>query len=349
MKTHRPRLLPSGGPPSRAFASRPMSSCWRSVDTCALACRTATLGRLRWLHRLPLGVCWHATASTIPRVPRAGQTARPDNPRRAGHDRGKRQLRRQPHRPARGPLHRSTHPGGSGTAATRSPPRCGQCRSRPTGPLGSCPTPAWWWCRSWPSTRPGPLGQGRRRRGAGRASPAPTKHASPAPGGARARTGHRRGQSGPNPLPSCRLTPAPTAATDRTLTVIVLGELATGGAATGWVGPRTGSASSEAGSAAVSVSRLPTLDRYRLGQDQRRPEPASRSRHELEQVVWVSASTWPRTSRSRLRLSVRGRGRLRVGQRRCHPARQAGALRWLCWARSSTSRRLAAHWWLALG
>jgi hypothetical protein len=124
--------------------------------------------------------------------------------------------------------------------------------------------------------------------------PAPTKHASPAPGGARARTGRRRGQSGPNPLPSCRLTPAPTAATDRTLTVIVLGELATGGAATGWVGPRTGSASSEAGSAAASVSRLPTLDRYRLGQDQRRPEPASRSRHELEQVVWVSAWTFPR-------------------------------------------------------
>jgi hypothetical protein len=27
----------------------------------------------------------------------------------------------------------------------------------------------------------------------------------------------------------------------------------------------------------------------------------------------------------------------------------AGAMRWLCWARSSTSRRLAAHWWLALG
>ena len=88
-------------------------------------------------------------------------------------------------------------------------------------------------------------------------------------------------------------------------------------------------------------------------------------RHELEQVVWVSASTWPWTSRSWRtccltgpaspgsrgdeHLSVRGRGRLRVGQRRCHPARQAGALRWLCWARSSTSRRLAAHWWLALG
>jgi hypothetical protein len=48
--------------------------------------------------------------------------------------------------------------------------------------------------------------------------------------------------------------PAPTAATARTLTVIVLGELATGGAATGWVGPRTGSASSEAASAGASVS-----------------------------------------------------------------------------------------------
>jgi hypothetical protein len=95
---------------------------------------------------------------------------------------------------------------------------------------------------------------GRRGRRTGGDGPAPTKHASPAPGGARARTGRRRGQSGPNPLPRCRLTPAPTAATDRTLTVIVLGELATDGAATGRVGPRTGSASSEAGSAAASVS-----------------------------------------------------------------------------------------------
>jgi AAA domain len=41
---------------------------------------------------------------------------------------------------------------------------------------------------------------------------------------------------------------------DPQLAAIVLGELATGGAATGWVGPRTGSASSEAGAPAASVS-----------------------------------------------------------------------------------------------
>jgi single-strand DNA-binding protein len=36
-------------------------------------------GRFRWLCRLPLVVSWHATVSTVPRVPRAGQTARPGN------------------------------------------------------------------------------------------------------------------------------------------------------------------------------------------------------------------------------------------------------------------------------
>jgi single-strand DNA-binding protein len=34
-------------------------------------------GRLRWLHRLPLVVSWHATASTGPRFHEDGQTARP--------------------------------------------------------------------------------------------------------------------------------------------------------------------------------------------------------------------------------------------------------------------------------
>jgi hypothetical protein len=34
-----------------------------------------------------------------------------------------------------------------------SPPSCGRCRSRPTGPPRSWPTPKWW-CRSWPSTAP---------------------------------------------------------------------------------------------------------------------------------------------------------------------------------------------------
>jgi single-strand DNA-binding protein len=36
-------------------------------------------GRLRWLHRLPLAASRHATVSTVPPGPRAGQTARPGN------------------------------------------------------------------------------------------------------------------------------------------------------------------------------------------------------------------------------------------------------------------------------
>jgi hypothetical protein len=35
-------------------------------------------------------------------------------------------------------------------------PRCGRCRSRPTRPPRSCPTQAWRWWRSWPSTAPRP-------------------------------------------------------------------------------------------------------------------------------------------------------------------------------------------------
>jgi single-strand DNA-binding protein len=35
-------------------------------------------GRLRWLHRLPLVLSWHATVSTGPRFHEDGQTARPD-------------------------------------------------------------------------------------------------------------------------------------------------------------------------------------------------------------------------------------------------------------------------------
>jgi len=42
-----------------------------------------------------------------PPGPRAGQTARPGNRKGQDHDRGRRQLRRQPHRRPPGPLHRS--------------------------------------------------------------------------------------------------------------------------------------------------------------------------------------------------------------------------------------------------
>jgi hypothetical protein len=52
---------------------------------------------------------------------------------------------------------------------------------------------------------PGPLGQGRGGRCAGRVGQAPAKHAARPPGGARARTGHRPGRPGPNPLPRCCL------------------------------------------------------------------------------------------------------------------------------------------------
>jgi hypothetical protein len=31
------------------------------------------MGRLRWLCRLPLGLCWHATVSTVPRVQGQGR------------------------------------------------------------------------------------------------------------------------------------------------------------------------------------------------------------------------------------------------------------------------------------
>jgi hypothetical protein len=51
-----------------------------------------------------------------------------------------------------------------------------------------------------------PWGQGRRGGRTCGDGPAAAKHASPAPGRARARTGRRRGQSGLNPLPRCRWT-----------------------------------------------------------------------------------------------------------------------------------------------
>ena len=51
-----------------------------------------------------------------------------------------------------------------------------------------------------------PWGQGRHGRCPGGDGPAAAKHASPAPGRARARTGRRRGQSGLHPLPHCRWT-----------------------------------------------------------------------------------------------------------------------------------------------
>jgi hypothetical protein len=41
-------------------------------------------GRLRWLHRLPPVVSWHATASTGPWFHEDGQTARPGN-RKGAH------------------------------------------------------------------------------------------------------------------------------------------------------------------------------------------------------------------------------------------------------------------------
>jgi single-strand DNA-binding protein len=67
-----------------------------------------TTDRLRWLHRLPLG------SLVMPRCPPSpGSKGKADRPARhsAGmhHDRAERQLRRQPHRQPRGPLHRRRH------------------------------------------------------------------------------------------------------------------------------------------------------------------------------------------------------------------------------------------------
>src|SRR5829696_4344169 len=55
-------------------------------------------GRPRWLHRLPLVLSRHASVSTVPPGPRAGQAARPGYRKGQHHDRGSRDLRRQPHR-----------------------------------------------------------------------------------------------------------------------------------------------------------------------------------------------------------------------------------------------------------
>ncbi|MFL6222301.1 MAG: single-stranded DNA-binding protein [Actinomycetes bacterium] len=62
-------------------------------------------GRFRWLHRLPLVACH---GGHRPPGPRAGQTARPGNRKGQDHDRGSRELGRQPHR---GPGVRSTGAG----------------------------------------------------------------------------------------------------------------------------------------------------------------------------------------------------------------------------------------------
>jgi len=86
-------------------------------------------------------------------------------------------------------------------------PHCRRSASRPTKPPGSCPTQALRCCRSWPSRRPGPMGQGAHGWGAGGAGQAPAKHASRPPRSIGARAGRRSGQPGPGPISRCRLTP----------------------------------------------------------------------------------------------------------------------------------------------
>src|SRR5829696_8897935 len=63
-------------------------------------------GRLRWLCRLPLVICWHATVSTVPRF--QGQGRPPGQAIQEGctYDRGKRELCRQPDRRPRVAAHR---------------------------------------------------------------------------------------------------------------------------------------------------------------------------------------------------------------------------------------------------
>jgi hypothetical protein len=69
----------------------------------------------------------------------------------------------------------------------------------------------------------GPLGQGGHARRAGRGGPAPAKHASPTPGGARARAGRRPGRPGPDPLPRRSLTRPASRAAPYLLVAGVLG------------------------------------------------------------------------------------------------------------------------------
>ena len=49
-------------------------------------------GRLRWLHRLPLVVSWHATVSTVPRVQGQGRPPGQTVPGGQDHDRRKREF-----------------------------------------------------------------------------------------------------------------------------------------------------------------------------------------------------------------------------------------------------------------
>jgi hypothetical protein len=69
-----------------------------------------------------------------------------------------------------------------------------RCHSRPTRLPRSCPTRAWWCCRSWLSMAPRSPGQGGHGRGVDGASSTSAKHAARAPGGAGARAGRRPGR-----------------------------------------------------------------------------------------------------------------------------------------------------------
>ena len=152
-------------------------------------------GRLRWLHRLPLVLSRHATVSTGPRFHEDGQTARPGNRKGQHHDRGQRQLRRQPHRRPRAAAHRGRDrpghvPGGGvGSAGAggvvlhrgrvaRPGRACGRVVVQGQPGRGRGPAPAAEpgpprmaapdrWSRSWPRSWGRACG-GRRRRRPGR-------------------------------------------------------------------------------------------------------------------------------------------------------------------------------------
>jgi hypothetical protein len=137
-------------------------------------------GRFRWLHRLPLGLCWHATVSTVPRVQGQGRPPGQTFPGGQKHDRGIRELCRQPHRPARATAHRRWRrpghvPGGRLGSAEQEPSfftvivrrdqaeHASQSLSRAAGswswadsssgagpPRTAAPAPpSRWWPRSW--------------------------------------------------------------------------------------------------------------------------------------------------------------------------------------------------------
>jgi hypothetical protein len=122
-------------------------------------------GRLRWLHRLPLALFRHATVSTVPRFQGQGRPPGQAAEKGQDHDRGQRQLRRQPHRRPRAAAHRERdRPGqvpgggvGSAGAGAVVLHRDRVAATRPSTPGSRCPRAAESWSWADSSNGAGPL------------------------------------------------------------------------------------------------------------------------------------------------------------------------------------------------